>query len=679
LSQWIKGGKMKIVTSSLMILLLATACGRPSHVGNLEEFKAAFQTKIKHGRSVNFSKSEQTSGLNLASNIVRSKQDPFTGAILSYEFNSDESEAVLESNLKHAALKMIEEHQNELQVQVDELNVLENSPKVIGNLAYIQFQRHFNELRIHNAFVDVIYAKNPAQEWKLIEIVNNSYGSRRVTAKELKGVDLEAIQSVFENLTISKQEETIFPKPLSNGDMELHLATVFQLRSAEEVEYFATVSQHTGEVLESYSPKISLDNTVQAPGFIRSYMDTVQNFPLPDAEVTIAGKVSKTSLVGELPLSAAASANIRLYSSRVDIKKSGQTIKFDTNLQPGKALTPPDELSKRSLNAFLAIQRVNQFTRQHLLESQTAILKRPMNVFVDVSGSCNAFYTNTSMSLFSAGGGCANMATVNDVIYHEWGHGLDDHTGRQLGIRDDAFSEGIGDILAGYMSGSSNMAMGFYNNRIDGIRQLKNSKKYPSGLSGEPHNDGLIIGAAFWDLRTALIARYGDVKGIYLAEGFFLKHLLTTDTYKESYQTVLRLDDNDGNPATRSPNFCLITEAFANRGLAEAASGCVDQIDANRSLPTISVGIVTSSLEGSSIMISSDKAANAYLCADTKEKCLASGATLTPAVKEGTLNGKVTYLISNYPRLKEEQTLTVVLKSTANEIIGTRSFKLMKR
>ena len=48
------------------------------------------------------------------------------------------------------------------------------------------------------------------------------------------------------------------------------------------------------------------------------------------------------------------------------------------------------------------------------------------------------------LSIFYSGNDrCANTGLIADVIYHEWGHGLDANTG---GIHDGAFSEGLGTL-----------------------------------------------------------------------------------------------------------------------------------------------------------------------------------------------------------------------------------------
>ncbi len=118
------------------------------------------------------------------------------------------------------------------------------------------------------------------------------------------------------------------------------------------------------------------------------------------------------------------------------------------------------------------------------------------------------------------------------------------------------------------------MGTGFFVGKEQGIRSLENKKSYPRD-KGEVHDEGLIIGGAFWDLRKALITRYGERRGADKASYYFYRHLLAADSYLDSSTLVLALDDDDANPATRSPNYCLIVEAFKAHGLSSENS-CKD-------------------------------------------------------------------------------------------------------
>jgi len=210
-------------------------------------------------------------------------------------------------------------------------------------------------------------------------------------------------------------------------------------------------------------------------------------------------------------------------------------------------------------------------------ENEVSLLENGVDMRINYRGNCNAYYVNKTITLFAAGNGCDNMAFVNDVNYHEWGHGYDDFTGVRGGITDGAFSEATGDIISAYLTESSNMAPGFNVGQERGIRQLNNQRTYPESVTDSVHTDGLIVGGAFWDMRKALVERYGRIRGSEKAERYFFRHMLVTDSYLKSYENVLKLDDDDNNPATQSPNYCLITKAFANHGLATGGN-CEDDV-----------------------------------------------------------------------------------------------------
>jgi hypothetical protein len=283
----------------------------------------------------------------------------------------------------------------------------------------------------------------------------------------------------------------------------------------------------------------------------------------------------------------------------------------------------------------------------------------------------------SAISLFAAGNGCANVALINDVIYHEWGHGLDNFTGVNVGITDGAFSEAIGDIISAYLTGSPVTAPGFLLNDPTGIRKLDNQKKYPADLQNEVHADGEIVGGAFWRMRQAMISRYGANGGAVKAEGLFFRHLLSTDSYLQSYQSVLRLDDNDGNPMTKSPNHCLINASFAAHGLA-TNENCQDDATPS-SVPvdvSASIGILSSNDQGITLMASSEKGKKISYCFGSKEVCLAQEALQVPMSVEGIQDQKVIFVTKDPINLKPLATVTLIVKGADDKPIGTKSFKL---
>jgi hypothetical protein len=200
---------------------------------------------------------------------------------------------------------------------------------------------------------------------------------------------------------------------------------------------------------------------------------------------------------------------------------------------------------------------------------------------VNMNDICNAFWNGRAVNFFQAGNrslpngktvGCSNTGEIADVVYHEWGHGLHQNTG---GIRDRAFSEGIGDTVAQLITGSADVGPGFFS---DGrpVRNLDGNYMYPPKENErEVHKEGLIFGSTYYHLTQALVEKYGNEVGRATARQWFLKMLYTASQYTDSYEAILALDtDPSVAEDVRGPNFCLINSTFARHGLATKDSSC---------------------------------------------------------------------------------------------------------
>lgn len=249
------------------------------------------------------------------------------------------------------------------------------------------------------------------------------------------------------------------------------------------------------------------------------------------------------------------------------------------------AMAPPLD---SELHTYVGLNRMARFALRHLKTSDSSLLSRSIQVTpkrADANG-CNAFYSSGGnpstgfLVFFAQSALCVNTALLMDVIAHEWCHALHDATG-QPGIQDSAASEGLADTCASYLLGRPEMARGFFIGNDAPIREVSTDRIYPGDVPADRqvHTEGLIIGSTFWSLREAMVEKYGPTQGAYVAEKLFFQHLLTTNTYLDAYRGVLRVDDDDGDPMTQSPNHCLITDVFLKHGLAEEndlPDGCDD-------------------------------------------------------------------------------------------------------
>jgi len=366
---------------------------------------------------------------------------------------------------------------------------------------------------------------------------------------------------------------------------------------------------------------------------------------------------------------------------------------------PDYNLIEPDAAARNALNAYTTFMEINQFATQFIAKEKTPFLTYNLPVAINVTSSiCNAFFAPSAgaplgiVALGAPGQGgangplCANMAQVNDVAYHEWGHGLDNSVGVNVnvggGISDGAFSEGIGDIISTYFTDSPQMAIGFFQANTNPIRSAENNTRYPASVTNQVHTDGLMISGAFWTMRKNLIAAHGKIKGSYIAGNLFFNHLLNTNNYVQSYQNVLLLDDNDGNPATKSPNHCAINAAFAKHGLATLEANCTDQPDPAKRDDTIVIATQKQETTGVTLMAATTipETESMVACVGTRALCdkdqALPRATLMP---EGLIGEKTAFSTTTPIPVKAQDIITLYAKNKAGTVTGSRMFKYVSK
>jgi len=197
----------------------------------------------------------------------------------------------------------------------------------------------------------------------------------------------------------------------------------------------------------------------------------------------------------------------------------------------------------------------------------------PMPVAVNIGNTCNAFWDGYGVNFFMEGGGCTNTGTMPDVIYHEYGHGVNDNlyvqAGSGIGMSNGALHEGLADVLAAMIQDNPIMGKGFYGPGT-WLRTLDNTLRWPEDGTPDGHITGLILGGGgsvmnqSAGLATAAqlshLAKYGIPDdfddGVAMGE-FFIETLVA--------------DDDDGNLSNGSPHSTAIAEAFNAHGIGTGA------------------------------------------------------------------------------------------------------------
>lgn len=222
-------------------------------------------------------------------------------------------------------------------------------------------------------------------------------------------------------------------------------------------------------------------------------------------------------------------------------------------------------------NAYYHVTRIHDFVKAQMPTFTGMDVRLPTNVDI-TSGTCNAFYNGSSINFYAAGGGCQSMANFSDIIYHEYGHGINERFYNQHGggrMYNGALNEGYADVWAMLLTKVPIIGEGATGNNSV-IRRYDNSvKKIPVDIRGEVHADGEMIAGSWWD-----VARYlGDadsmrpifIEAFYsLADGHAGDELAI---YRKVLVSALLADDNDNDLSNGTPHFTEIIRAFANHGI----------------------------------------------------------------------------------------------------------------
>jgi hypothetical protein len=183
---------------------------------------------------------------------------------------------------------------------------------------------------------------------------------------------------------------------------------------------------------------------------------------------------------------------------------------------------------------------------------------------VNVSGTCNAYFTTSPLSInfYPAGGGCINTAYSASVVIHEYGHWVTIATYASHGK---SIPGGMGEGFADCQSGSA-LDTSIVGNGWQGpgtmVRNMNNNCQWFASCGTEVHAYGLIIGACYWHTRGHFAAAYGAA-GKTMMDDYLYQHFHAGPQNEiESCMDMMLLNDNDANLANGTPDAGLFHQGF---------------------------------------------------------------------------------------------------------------------
>ncbi|MBC7662047.1 MAG: hypothetical protein H7249_20320 [Chitinophagaceae bacterium] len=529
------------------------------------------------------------------------------------------------------------------------------------NLRMVTFQRRFLGVPVHGAFVQFFYNIQDDGSYRLIQILNNSYGPVKLgsdNAPELTNAEALAIAGL-DNYKVSQRKEFIQPSTTTEGHYDFSLATEFEFVPADvavttynPLSYTVMIDRATHAIHRAFPNRLDIKQSVSAESYIKSYILADQSYsPLPYVSLLDGANKLETDALGQADVNGT-QVTVTLKGSKsaagiLDLAVSNNAFAtFAATLSAdGKSNLTLKNTDPSVLNTYMAIERVRTLVAKYLSETELPLLKTGILAVVngnDPANFCNAYYDPNLKNLYLSKAGaitfkdgtsqkCESTGLISDAIYHEWGHAMDDQLGptniikgNGPGGKDRAYGEGIGDTLSALTTRTSTIGEGLFVGDKRPLRNAQNTARYNAGsINTDEHVQGLIFSGSFWDLYTNFTALYGVEKGADLATNYFLKHLQINESYLTAYDALVLVDSGNGALGTKGPNYCNITRAFQAHNLSGTATVADDCIDADTSLK---VRVDLDSGDGKlSLLASAGGATKIIACPGAVKVCAASG------------------------------------------------------
>lgn len=448
--------------------------------------------------------------------------------------------------------------------------------------------------------------------------------SPSLTAQQALNAATEGVQESITFMEVQPQM-AILPLPVEfKNEFRLVYEVMVKTMSTTHVpsHYNTLVDAHSGEILyrqnmvahhnhskcqqDKGKPKepsnaVSVVNaSVSGTVYPFHPYQTQETQGLPNIYITVAGEDYEMDENGggTLPVAPGSSGQVRMMGPWSRVYSNGVTPSMNVTLQDGNNTISFDSNSNvKERCAYKGVNEIHDHMKFWMPDFDGMDYQLTTNV--DEEGECNAFYDGASINFYDAGGGCNATSLIADVIYHEYGHGINDFFYNSLGANftNGAMGEGYADFWGVSATNNPNLGIGFYDTNEDPLREYDAAPMvYPDNLIGQVHNDGEIIMGAWWDTHLLMGADWNVTMPLFVEAYAGLQAATFNGNEGEAFTDVLidalQADDNDGDLSNGTPNGNAIVEGFYIHGITLISNATLSHnddefIDANQPLPVI--------------------------------------------------------------------------------------------
>jgi subtilisin-like proprotein convertase family protein len=484
------------------------------------------------------------------------------------------------------AMLYVNENGDTLGVDARDLTLVKNAVLIDKHDQFFKFAVSRDGLTILDAGLDFRF-----KHGRLIQVANQTFAEAGADGRaSLGGLDRIAQEAIAATDVVAKGEA--YRVVATKDGYDLVRVALFDATSMGGEAYEIQIVAATGDVFQVSPKSFHLNGSARGEVHQRWYNEpttqlTYGGLTLPHASGTVTTGLNGT--FSDAPNGSAPKIDgfigplvkVNLVSG-TKVVRDGSQVRDEWHVVYNRQGAEPVDNDKYMAQSmvFFHTNHIIQQAKQYV---QSPWFDRQLTANVNLTQTCNAHWDGTTINFYSGGGGCANTALISDVVFHEWGHGLDHNSG---GIADGGFSEGFGDIMSMINTESNVLGIGFRTNGAP-VRDLEPDRIYPQDAGGGVHQEGLIIGGTFWDLFKALRDTHGREAALELVRKYAFKMIFTATRYTDVYNAVLVIDDDNGDLTDETPNFCTLNAVFAAHGLATVAESCqlagVDDVDVDDS------------------------------------------------------------------------------------------------
>lgn len=298
---------------------------------------------------------------------------------------------------------------------------------------------------------------------------------------------------------------------------------------------------------------------------------------LPELSVQINSTQYYTDQNGSLASGVAGpvDATFKLSGRYVDVRTNNVLPSFSGPLSEGaNTVIFQGGSNVRERSAFVYVNRIHAHAKA-VIPAFTG-MDYPLEARLDLTtGDCNAFYDGTRINFYAEGNNCRSLAGINDVVYHEYGHGINDryYQSQSGSFNNGGMNEGYADVWAFTLTQDPVLGRGIYlNDDNSTIRRYdENPKVYPADLTGEVHQNGEIIAGAWWDTYRLLGNDMPLTLDLFASAFPGLQAVVFNGeeglAFRDVLLDVLQADDDDGDITNGTPHGLAIVQAFGIHGI----------------------------------------------------------------------------------------------------------------